>query len=161
MATPTPIKRSEQLAPLSRDHHEALLLVWKIRQGIKNETPVQEIAAYVHWFWNNHLHLHFSQEENLLLPHLPESDEMAKQLKEEHQLIREMVVAHPDISSLTLLADKMNDHIRFEERKLFPHIERKLSADQLNSIYKQLEHQPHCMEKWENEFWLKKKKQTK
>ncbi|HEY6503538.1 MAG TPA: hemerythrin domain-containing protein [Chitinophagaceae bacterium] len=151
-----PIKRSEQLAPLSRDHHEGLLLAWKIRQGLKNGTHTAEIASYVHWFWNNHLQLHFSQEEHLLLPHLPESDEMAKQLKAEHDEIRELVAAVLDASSLTLLADKMTDHIRFEERKLFPHIEKELSQNQLNSIHKQLDHQPHCPEKWENEFWLKK-----
>lgn len=156
MAGIKPIKRSAQLAPLSRDHHEGLLLVWKIRQGLKNGTHAAEIASYVHWFWNNHLQLHFSQEEHLLLPHLPESDEMAMQLKTEHDEIRELVAGILDASSLALLADRMNDHIRFEERKLFPHIEKELSANQLNNIYKQLDHQSHCPEKWENEFWLKK-----
>jgi hemerythrin-like domain-containing protein len=151
-----PIKRSEQLAPLSRDHHEALLLVWKIRQGLKNSTPPKEIAAYVHWFWNNHLQLHFSQEEHLLLPHLPESDEMANKLKTEHQAIREMVAGTLQTDSLAMLADKMNDHIRFEERQLFPHIEKKLTTDQLNSIYHQLAKHPHCPDKWENKFWSKK-----
>jgi len=151
-----PIKRSEQLAPLSRDHHDALLFVWKIKQGLKNGTDPEEIASYVQWFWNNHLQLHFSQEEHLLLPHLPESDEMAKQLKAEHQDIREIVAAPLHISSLASLAGKMESHIRFEERKLFPHVEKNLSSGQLNSIHKQLDHQPHCLEKWENEFWLKK-----
>ena len=30
-----PIKRSEYLKPLSRDHHQGLLLCWKIRTGLK------------------------------------------------------------------------------------------------------------------------------
>ncbi|MBL7739761.1 MAG: hemerythrin domain-containing protein [Chitinophagaceae bacterium] len=156
MATPKPIKRSEQLAPLSRDHHDALLFVWKIRQGLKNRTPEQEMIAYVHWYWNNHLQLHFSQEEHLLLPHLPESDDIAIRLKDEHRTIKEIISSQLTVSSLAVLADKMNDHIRFEERKLFPHIEKTLATGQLNSIYRQLEHQPHCHDKWENEFWQKK-----
>jgi hemerythrin-like domain-containing protein len=156
MPVTKPIKRSEQLSPLSREHHEALLLVWKIRQGLRNRTAPEEIGAYVHWFWNNHLQLHFSQEEHLLLPHLPESDEMAKQLIAEHHEVRELIAGQLNTAFLALLAGKMNDHIRFEERKLFPHIEKKLSLDQLNSIHKQLDQQPHCPEKWENEFWLKK-----
>jgi hemerythrin-like domain-containing protein len=155
MPGPQPIKRSKQLAPLSRDHHDALLFVWKIRQGLKNGTAGDAIMAYVHWFWNNHLQLHFSQEEHLLLTHLSESDEMAQRLKNEHQAIRELIASN-NVAVLAVLADKMTDHIRFEERQLFPYIEQTISADKLNSIHKQLDQSTHCLEKWENEFWLKK-----
>lgn len=158
MSDTKPIKRSEQLAPLSREHHDTLLFVWKIRQGLKNRTPPEEIALYVHWFWNNHLQVHFNQEEHLLLPHLPKPDQMSKQLKAEHQDIRELIAGPLHATSLAVLAGKLNDHIRFEERQLFPHIEKKLSPGQLNSIQKQLDQLPRCKEKWENEFWLKGKK---
>lgn len=151
-----PIKRSEQLAPLSRDHHDGLLFAWKIRQGLKNNTTPEAIMSYVHWYWNNHLQLHFSQEEHLLLTHLSESDEMAQRLKSEHQRVRELVSGSASVSLLSELADKVTDHIRFEERQLFPYIEQTISTDKLNSIHKQLDQQPHCPEKWENEFWLKK-----
>jgi len=42
-----PIKRNEALKPISRDHHHALLLGWKIRQGIKNKIPAERIKKYV------------------------------------------------------------------------------------------------------------------
>jgi hypothetical protein len=119
MPGPQPIKRSKQLAPLSREHHDALLFVFKIRQGLKNGASGEAIMAYVHWFWNNHLQLHFSQEEHLLLSHLSESDEIAERLKNEHQAIRELISSH-NIHALDVLADKMTNHIRFEERQLFP-----------------------------------------
>jgi len=151
-----PIKRSEQLAPLSRDHHDGLLFAWKIRQGLKNGSAPEAIMAYVHWYWNNHLQLHFSQEEHLLLTHLSESDEMGQRLKSEHQHIRQLVSGSPSVVLLAELADKITDHIRFEERQLFPYIEQTISTDKLNSIHRQLDQQPHCPEKWENEFWLKK-----
>ena len=156
MAGIKPIKRSEQLAPLSRDHHDGLLFAWKIRQGLKNGSAPEVIMAYVHWFWNNHLQLHFSQEEHLLLTHLSESNEMAQRLKTEHQQVRELVSATPDTLLLSKLADIMTDHIRFEERQLFPYIEQTISKDQLNTIHKQLDQPSHCSEKWEDEFWLKK-----
>jgi len=35
MEKTNPIKRNEAIAELSRDHHFALLLVWKIREGLK------------------------------------------------------------------------------------------------------------------------------
>ena len=36
----TPIKRHDALKHFSRDHHFGLLLVWKIREGVKlSETP--------------------------------------------------------------------------------------------------------------------------
>ena len=34
---PTPIKRTSSLISYSKEHHFGLLLVWKIRQGIKRE----------------------------------------------------------------------------------------------------------------------------
>ena len=65
-----PIKRSTQLAPLSREHHEGLLFVWKIRQGIKKEVHPERMIAFVQWFWSTELEPHFRKEENVLLPHL-------------------------------------------------------------------------------------------
>ena len=65
-----PIKRSKELAPLSREHHEGLLFAWKIKQGLKNETETKLIAEYVQWFWKNHLQEHFTEEEQILAPYL-------------------------------------------------------------------------------------------
>ena len=31
-----PLKRSKELAPLSREHHDGLLFAWKIKQGLAN-----------------------------------------------------------------------------------------------------------------------------
>ena len=41
-----PIKRSKQLSPLSREHHDGLLFAWKIRQGFENGTPLEEMRKY-------------------------------------------------------------------------------------------------------------------
>lgn len=157
MSSIKPVKRSKQLAPLSREHHDSLLFTWKIRQGLKNGTPSGPIISFVQWYWSNFLQQHFDEEEWFLLPLLPATDKLAQQLKTEHEKIRELVTGSLSKESLAILADMTNDHIRFEERQLFPYLEEKLNEDQLNDIYKQLAEHPHCIEKWDNEFWMKKK----
>jgi hemerythrin-like domain-containing protein len=148
-----PVKRSSQLVPLSHDHHQALLFIWKIRQGLKNNTAVSIVSDYIKWFWKNHLVDHFNQEENILLPHLPKSDKLSIQLIAEHALIRSIVSKEFNKNSISEFADILDNHVRFEEREFFPHLEKTVSADQLNEIGKQIESARHCDTSWENEFW--------
>ena len=115
-----PIKRSEQLAPLSRDHHEALLFVWKIRQGLKNGTDQKTIGQFVEWFWKSHLEEHFREEEQILAPWLPKENDLVQRMLNDHQDIEAMVHINEQIADLALLeelAGKINDHVRFEERE--------------------------------------------
>lgn len=157
--TPKPIKRSVQLAPLSRDHHEGLLFVWKIRGGLKNGTPIPVIGQFVQWFWETHLENHFRQEEQSLAPYFG-GDELFNRMIEEHQNIEALIHINANITDealLTQIGDAVNDHIRFEERELFPHIEQALSVEQLDVIYKNLPVESNPISRWENEFWNYKK----
>ena len=136
-----PIKRSKQLTPLSKDHHDGLLFAWKIKQGLKNGTDIRLIAEYVQWFWKNHLEEHFREEEQILAPHLPAENDLLMQMLEEHQEIEAMVHINENIPDETLLeglARAIDDHIRFEERQLFPYVEKVVSEEELNVIYEQL-----------------------
>jgi hemerythrin-like domain-containing protein len=153
-----PIKRSKQLTPLSKDHHDGLLFAWKIRQGLKNGADVKLIAEYVQWFWKNHLEEHFREEEQILAPHLPAGNELLKQMFDEHENIEAMIHINENISDGILLADlakAIDDHIRFEERQLFPYAEKIIPEKELNSVYEQLAKKPTQCEKWEREFWVK------
>ena len=121
-----PIKRSEQLAPLSREHHDGLLFAWKIKQGLENKTSLELLRKYTMWYWQHHIKPHFYQEEKILLPYMPEGHGMALQLKEEHDHIRELILEldeQADVQSLKTLCDLLNKHIRFEERELFVYLE--------------------------------------
>ena len=40
-----PLKRSKELAPLSREHHDGLLFAWKIKQGLANGTPIKPFVV--------------------------------------------------------------------------------------------------------------------
>ena len=154
-----PIKRSEQLAPLSRDHHEALLFVWKIRQGLKNGTDQKTIGQFVEWFWKRHLEEHFREEEQILAPWLPKENDLVQRMLNDHQDIEAMVHINEQIADPALLeelAGKINDHVRFEERELFPFAEQQIPADRLDTIKEQLMAEVHSGLPWTNEFWLKK-----
>lgn len=154
-----PIKRSPQLTPLSKDHHDGLLFSWKIKQGLKNGADIKLIAEYVQWFWTNDLEEHFREEEQILAPHLPADNEMLKRMLEEHEEIEAMVHINeniPDANLLEKLADAIHDHIRFEERELFPYAEKIIPVEELNAIYEQLPKEKAECGKWEREFWVRK-----
>jgi hemerythrin-like domain-containing protein len=157
--TNPPIKRSTQLAPLSREHHEGLLTVWKIRQGLRNGTDPNLIARFVQWFWQEELKTHFQQEEGVLMPLMP-NDPLLQRMMEEHQEIEALLHINEQIADVDLLgkiADLLDQHIRFEERQLFPHIETQLTPEQLNEVGGKLNGAKTACSKWAEEFWLQKK----
>ena len=154
-----PIRRSKQLTPLSHEHHDGLLFVWKLREGLHNNTSIEVLGNFCTWYWKQHIKLHFHQEENILLRHMDPENRMVIQLKREHNEIRELFLSinhNPDIITIGMLADFIDRHIRFEERMLFNHIEKTYSQEQLDAIFKQLDVQPSCPGKWEDVFWVKK-----
>jgi hemerythrin-like domain-containing protein len=156
-----PIKRSEQLQPLSREHHDGLLFVWKLKQGLENRVSMEILKEYTSWYWRHHIRPHFFQEEKILIPFMPVQHPMAVQLKKEHDYIRELILnidREPDKHDFIRLSNLIESHIRFEERELFQFLEERLSKNQLTEIYEKLEQHPvFCKEEWKDEFWVKKK----
>ena len=154
-----PIKRSAALAPLSREHHDALLLVWKIRHGLKNDIELGRIAGYCQWFWQHLLQQHFKMEEKVLIPFLGIGSAMASRLLSEHADIRDLVKAvsvEPETPTLENLATVLNDHIRFEERFLFNEVESLATPEQLQQMSEDLQEEK-LSGIWEDEFWTIKK----
>ena len=155
-----PIKRSPQLAPLSREHHEGLLLVWKIQQGLRFNVDPERIRQYILWYWQNHIKPHFYQEEKIIQPYIPMENELVQRMIKEHELIREFILGLDQGTNKTIftsLADLLNDHIRLEERQLFAFLDQILSKDQLDVIFTELEEHPVCNDDWTDEFWVKKR----
>jgi hemerythrin-like domain-containing protein len=156
---PKPIKRTEQLAPLSRDHHDGLLFAWKIRQGLNNGTDIKTIALFIQWFWENDLHEHFRKEEQILAACLPKDEPSVLRMIDEHHNIEALIHINESIADAALLlqlADAVTAHIRFEERELFPYAEKTIPVEKLDLIYEQLSKEKPFCPKWKNEFWLKK-----
>jgi hemerythrin-like domain-containing protein len=154
-----PLKRSKELAPLSREHHDGLLFAWKIKQGLANGTSIETLCNYTRWFWLNHIKSHFKEEEKVLVKFLPGDNLLVLQMFKEHAQIRDLIISldkEPDSGLLQSLADFVNNHIRFEERELFAYAEKTLTQEQLNEVYKELPHDSRCETEWKDEFWVKR-----
>lgn len=157
-----PIRRNENLVPISREHHATLLFCWKLRQGVKMEVAPQRIALYVAWFWKNHLEEHFASEENVLFKGTEHAmiDKALHEHAEIYNKVTEMgSLEGEDLYKAVLqLADLVDHHTRYEERELFPWIENTLSETSLNAIGKELLHEEHsAKEDYSDEFWVKEK----
>lgn len=157
-----PIKRNEHIVSLSKDHHLTLLFCWKIRNGLKFEVRSDRIIKYVQYFWQHIMHPHFTEEETLLFA--PVKDEAVQRALDEHVQIAQQINAldadgDNAAEQLSALADMVDSHVRYEERELFPHLEKILTNDQLENIGKQItqQHNPLLKDDFSDEFWLKQK----
>jgi hemerythrin-like domain-containing protein len=159
MENPQPIKRSKELSPLSREHHDGLQFVWKLRQGLANKTAMGRLKDFTIFYWQQHVKPHFFHEEQVLSKFIPEDNKLLKQMRDEHEMIRELILQLGEDASATTfstLADIIYKHIRFEERELFEWVETHLTKEQLEEIYSELEAHPLCGGHWQDEFWLAK-----
>lgn len=153
-----PIKRSEDMRLLSRDHDFGLLFSWKIKQGIARNVDTIRIRDYLNFFLSQPLRDHFLDEEVLLFNRL-DVEEPCVQAKKDHQQIVNLIDAanaadQGDYLVYEKLIAFLNDHIRFEERVVFPHLEKVLSESTLSSIGYFLERQHHeFIDDYKGEFW--------
>lgn len=160
MAT-TPIKRNQHIVQLSKDHHFTLLFCWKIRQGIKMQIESERQKNYIRYFFKEHMEPHFQNEEKLLFNQT--SDEKVRKALDDHREIRnhiEKVLQSPNENSsglLSMLADIVEAHVRYEERELFPHLENVLTDDQLQFIGEELSKEEIKPDDYEDEFWIRNK----
>ena len=162
MKATKPIKRNPILIEFSRDHHFGLLLVWKIRQGFKNNIGPERLSSYLLFYFDNDLMRHFSEEEKLLFAKLDEHADLRKQAESDHALIYQLVEQIKQDNTNTELikqfADKLEEHIRFEERELFNYIQVCLSENELTDIARQFSKQDHDVDStWHDDFWIVKK----
>ena len=144
------MKRSEALAMLSRDHHQALVVAQKLTRA-DADTATTARTRFLD-FWNSEGRRHFQLEEELLLPayaaygdaHHP----LVLQVLGDHVAIRAHVAqlnARPDTTTDVLreFGTMFAAHVRLEERELFPIIEDAIPADELLQLARELERAEH------------------
>lgn len=158
METIKPIKRNAAIVEFSKDHHFALLLVWKIREGLKKDIEPSRITKYVIHFFDTDLIPHFKGEEELLFPKLSKDNKLRMQAEAEHENIYQMIDGlrkKPDDNDLLKkFADTLEKHVRFEERELFNYLQENISESDLSEIASSLkarEHEPETL--WADAFW--------
>jgi hemerythrin-like domain-containing protein len=130
------LKRSEALAPLSRDHQHALYAALRLRRA--GAEDVSEAVDHFLRFFDDEGRRHFEIEEELILPALPDDDDWAaavERVREDHAAIRQAAAqAEWTSESAQALGTRLNDHVRFEERVLFPIVEERLAPEDLERL---------------------------
>jgi hemerythrin-like domain-containing protein len=137
------VKRHPALAPLSRDHHHALVLAQRLRRA--GEQDAADAAAAFLEHWSEEERLHFRIEEEVLLPAYaaygdPDHPAVVRTLVD-HVRIRSDVerLAHgADPELLHDLGGRLADHVRHEENELFPLVEQTLPEPALVELGERL-----------------------
>lgn len=147
-----PQKRHKALQPLSREHHHGLLLSWKLRSGFRKNIEVERMKTYVDWFYNAHLIPHFEMEETHIFPVLGNEHELVKRALSEHRRLHRLFKTTHNEKSLHYIEEELEGHIRFEERILFPEIQKVATETKMAEIEK-IHHQADFKDKLDDEFW--------
>jgi len=133
------MKRHPSLKKLSSDHHQGLVYSKKlISAAAKTEAEAEEIFVMFAKFFNGELQDHFTEEENHLTPYFI-NNPLIERMQAEHKNMKAAFEAlntgGSDLKAgLADLGEMLNDHIRFEEKELFPMIENTLSESELEEI---------------------------
>jgi hemerythrin-like domain-containing protein len=149
------LKRHQALQDYSREHHQELLLVWKIREGIKKGIDDRRISDYCVHHFNQLTSPHMKKEETYILSHLPENDKDRIKIFAEHNELRELInklKTSADKNKLKEFADELEKHVRYEERNFFPRIQNEFPADTLQSMHP-AEKKTKDYPDWKDPFW--------
>ena len=137
------MRRHDALIPLSHDHHHALVQVRRLKSAAdsSDESRMEAARAFLDFFRHDTLG-HFRQEEEEVFPlgvDSPELRETLSQVMFEHLRIHKLVLdLKQEVDNdavgrdrMLQLATVLEGHIRFEEKDVFPEIER-VAADVLD-----------------------------
>lgn len=146
-----PIHRHPALAPLSRDHHLALQLAAAVRARgsthLRARLPrdMRALAEYVRGVFRDEIEPHFQVEERQLMVAIdgldPSVDTLCADLRRDHDmmraLIRDLDGAIDDAAIAALLdrfGERLEAHVRAEERTLFARTQQLLDARTLDRM---------------------------
>jgi hemerythrin-like domain-containing protein len=140
------MQRSETLQPLSRHHHRALEVALKLRRA--THTDAQRVTQEFLAFWRDHGGLHFRVDEDVMLPAFarhrdPTAPEVVRVLTDHVEIRRRALdleaASEPRPDDLIALGEMLNDHVRHEERVLFPMIEDSMPPEELDRLAQEIE----------------------
>jgi len=147
------MKRHPSLHALSRHHHFALIQALEMRRAAeapaeKRATAILRQAEKFVRFWHKAGHVHFREEEEVLLPayarhmRLDQDAEVMRMLADHAEIrgavadIEQRLAAKTPIEAeeMARLGKLLHDHVRLEENEIFPRIEKALGEERLNSM---------------------------
>jgi hypothetical protein len=141
------MKRHEALERLSHDHHQALFQAMRLKRA--DEEQAGDVLGDFLDFWFSVGHLHFRAEEEVLLPAYSayadaSREEVVRVLLDHVEIRREAyelgaLKTDPPPERLHALGERLDAHVRHEERVLFPLIEEALPEDELARVARGVE----------------------
>jgi hemerythrin-like domain-containing protein len=140
-------RRHESLIPLSREHHDALMLAWRLLTGNLSRHEPELRARHVNAFFEYRLIDHMRLEEELLYPScravLGVEASLIDVLLSDHRELRAKAAAikagaHDQVESFCVLLER---HIRTEERQLFVLAQNRLKPAELAELGRQIKEQ--------------------
>lgn len=141
------MRRHPALVPLSREHHQCLVLSQLLKRNAPNYDGLpsddEGKKRYALEFLDHSLSLHIKAEEDILFPALlgksEKLDQLVKELKAEHQEIikamNELEIAENLADAMDQLGHLLANHIRKEERTLFEEIQKRLPEEELALLH--------------------------
>lgn len=152
-----PLKRHQSLQDFSREHHEELLLGWKIKRGLAKGIETERIASYCKHFYESYLSKHMEKEEKYIFSKLNPTDPDIIKLLKEHDHVKQLIqgLGQDPINTLDflkILAQELDKHIRYEERVFFERLQKELDEEVLKKMKPDEEQIKEGME-WEDSFW--------
>jgi quercetin dioxygenase-like cupin family protein len=130
------MKRHPALVGLSHDHHHALVEARRLRRAAAAEDDPAPAARAFGRFFAAVTVPHFREEEELLFPLVADAEEARPLLVQallDHQQLHALAAAldGPEDEPRTTMDElgrRLDEHVRLEERELFPLIERLVAA---------------------------------
>ncbi|MCL6264715.1 hemerythrin domain-containing protein [Craterilacuibacter sp. RT1T] len=116
------MRRSPELVHLSREHHAALVQAKRIK-GSNSSTDVLEVWPSVAFL--TELEAHFDAEETMFAQYLVHLPRLAGQFSDDHKTLRALMrqLHAGKLAALLAFGERLEAHVRFEERELFPALE--------------------------------------
>lgn len=142
------------LKPFSKEHHHGRMLCWKIRAGISKGVSFERIKKYTDWFYKTYMTPHFDAEEKYVYSILGEDDPLVKKALASRRRLDRLFLGNkkPPEIALSLGEEKLELHIRNEERKLFKRVREVATPEQLEELEKVYREQ-EFEENTEDVFW--------
>ena len=137
-------RRHETLIPLTHDHHHTLAQARRLQDAAASTdmTERRNISNDFVNFYMGRAVRHFHEEEELFfapLIDLPNARELVIRAVSDHLRLhdlvrtvkRQLTDGEVDAGLLARIADLLTEHVRFEEKELFPLVEQLVPEDQL------------------------------
>lgn len=129
------MKREKFLWPITHAHHFGLMTAKTLQRllgGKLSKEKLEELRRKAEKFFKSDLEAHIGVEERMLDQfafHNGKQDPLLVRSRREHKELSRLL-KKKDSKSLELFAEKLVQHIYFEEDKLFPEIEAQFTAQE-------------------------------